>query len=1327
MSDFLNIILGSKIDQSSQAVKSLEEQIKLMSGKIKEAISVKLQIDASQLEILTKQIEQTQEKIRTKTTVKGSQFINQEVEHQAFNEISARIRDIRKNVDELAKVDITTNKKGQMTFATLTYYNKELGKTVVETMGWSEAQKQVNGQMVKFKTFETLGFKYSDNMAKARQETIKAKQALTDLNLYKQKMLGGNGFLGDIDIFASKQKGRFDERALSKIRADVEALTIDTPDLNNRMKQLSIEFSSLGKNAQEAGGVLIRAIENAGKFLRFYLVGGLLVGFVNAIKQSVGSVVQMDTALTSLNKVVNLSTSELKEMRDASVELGKELGKSSIEIMQGMAEFGRITKVKSEIVELTRVATMAANVTDMTAAESAKALTTAMITFGKDASEAMGILDSWNEIQNNFRTSATDLATAIGKVGSASKIAKTDMADLEGIVTAIVSSTGIDGSEAGTAVKSFMSRIYRTDESDVEEIGKTAKALKDLIDVDTKNAQGELKGFNEIVTEIANKWGTLSKQEQLAVAQSIGSTYHYSKFIALMESFNIKVDATEKALNSQNSAFEENQKYLESIQGRWETLGTTIEGLTNKLIDSDFLKAVVQGLTDFVVTIDKTIETVGGFNTIVYLAITALSILKGKAITQAIIGMVEMQVALGATSTATAVSTGAFKALSGVLATLAKNPIALVTIGLGLLAVAMIKYKDEVMIAREKTEKLTEEYKKFNDALDSGKINNVTNALNNLVKNIDYEGAKRKISELTNEIIRLENAVNNQGTNGRGRSAVGNERSSLNKKLNTNKEIREELQKQVDLVDEANKKAQIAQRDADRYSLMNQKGQKWIDDNKSDDDDTGTPETSDYEKAYASYYQIIRDLNFELDKQNEILTQKEDLDKIPILLERNKLLDKQKQNLHAINEARRKELATLKPTSERYQELIEKIQDTSLEWWKLDTAQKSNLKTIEQINEAQKKLVEEQEKEIENQIKESVELEKKLKFQEAENKYKQELLDLEKDIYGTTQDAWEEASNARIDELQNELDLLDEKADKEKESEERAKRLLEITELELKLQNLQSQKAVQQLKKDSNGNWQFEYVVNQEQIESVQKDIKEKQTDYNNWEEQNRLEHKRKKIQDQIEEEREIQKIKKDSYDKQKKELETAYQNEKDIIEVTYWDIDAIVAKRMDAIKATHNGKLDEMLSDAQSRLSTLKKLYQSALDIQSKIEDIDTSSSSSLSRSFTSTPLSTKNRSTSPQIFDTGGYTSNSEGLAWLDKKEIVLNKIDTENLLKAVDITRNMVQNLRLPQLNFSGVGGKTEQHFHIGKLVFPNVVDGQDIVDTLNDLPRIIIQHI
>ena len=118
-----------------------------------------------------------------------------------------------------------------------------------------------------------------------------------------------------------------------------------------------------------------------------------------ALKDGLQYVYQMDTAMTDLTKVVDFSTNQMNEMADAAINLGKQLGQSSVEIMKGMAEFGRVSKNQKDIIELTRVAAMASNVTTMSAADAARNITSSMITFGIEAKDSMKILknpDLWH-------------------------------------------------------------------------------------------------------------------------------------------------------------------------------------------------------------------------------------------------------------------------------------------------------------------------------------------------------------------------------------------------------------------------------------------------------------------------------------------------------------------------------------------------------------------------------------------------------------------------------------------------------------------------------------------------------------------------------------------------------------------------------------------------------------------------------------------------------------------------------------------------------------------------------------------------------------------
>lgn len=76
---------------------------------------------------------------------------------------------------------------------------------------------------------------------------------------------------------------------------------------------------------------------------------------------------------------------------------------------------------------------------------------------------------------------------------------------------------------------------------------------------------------------------------------------------------------------------------------------------------------------------------------------------------------------------------------------------------------------------------------------------------------------------------------------------------------------------------------------------------------------------------------------------------------------------------------------------------------------------------------------------------------------------------------------------------------------------------------------------------------------------------------------------------------------------------------------------------------------------------------------------------------------------------FDTGGYTKNGEGMAMLHEKEIVLNKDDTKNFLKGINILRTLdslinplkMSNIKQPELAGASGNGDIVINFNVDKM--------------------------
>ena len=108
---------------------------------------------------------------------------------------------------------------------------------------------------------------------------------------------------------------------------------------------------------------------------------------------------------------------------------------------------------------------------------------------------------------------------------------------------------------------------------------------------------------------------------------------------------------------------------------------------------------------------------------------------------------------------------------------------------------------------------------------------------------------------------------------------------------------------------------------------------------------------------------------------------------------------------------------------------------------------------------------------------------------------------------------------------------------------------------------------------------------------------------------------------------------------------------------------------------------------------------------------------------------------------YDTGGYTgawNNNDGrLAMLHQKELVLNKDDTQNMLSAVNVIRDLAQKIDLNALasagafssGISGINGVSngtlEQEVHI-TAEFPNATDRNEITEAFNNIIGLAAQY-
>jgi TP901 family phage tail tape measure protein len=113
------------------------------------------------------------------------------------------------------------------------------------------------------------------------------------------------------------------------------------------------------------------------------------------------------------------------------------------------------------------------------------------------------------------------------------------------------------------------------------------------IGISITDMEGQVRPVANVIDELGRKWNTLSSEEQQNTAIKVAGMHQLSRFNALMLNYGTAVDATTTAMNSQGSATREQEKYNQSLEARINRLSTAWYGLADSVGQSVLYDGIV--------------------------------------------------------------------------------------------------------------------------------------------------------------------------------------------------------------------------------------------------------------------------------------------------------------------------------------------------------------------------------------------------------------------------------------------------------------------------------------------------------------------------------------------------------------------------------------------------------------------------------------------------------------------------------------------------------------------------------------------------------------
>ena len=297
-------------------------------------------------------------------------------------------------------------------------------------------------------------------------------------------------------------------------------------------------------------------------------------------------------------------------------------------------EFRKNSFNDSDSATLAKVATTFQNVADeaMSASDSASFIIAQMKAFNIDASNAEHIIDAVNSVSNNYAVSSGQLAQNLGNMSAAMATGNNTFEQSLGMLTAMTEITrnAAKGSRALITVQGRLNQI-------VDESSDTGKALTKWYQehkIAVKDDEGQIRSLYDVLTDVAEIWPTLTKNEQMYYLQQQAGTTQTQNLAALLSNYETAIKATNTAIESNGSAMQENERYMESLQAKEQALKAEFEDFSNRVLSKEFVGGLLdagKAMLNFANNdVGAAITRIGAFSTSVVGVVGIIGTVVGK-------------------------------------------------------------------------------------------------------------------------------------------------------------------------------------------------------------------------------------------------------------------------------------------------------------------------------------------------------------------------------------------------------------------------------------------------------------------------------------------------------------------------------------------------------------------------------------------------------------------------------------------------------------------------------------------------------------------------
>ena len=474
-------------------------------------------------------------------------------------------------------------------------------------------------------------------------DTSKAKQAITDLEQSLQKLghstMPKNAGIDPAQFEKASAAARELEFHLKNAfnektgNLDLSKLQNSLQQSHTSLKNLTSGFSQAGAVGQQAFVNLARAIASADQpsltlnthlatmwttlknVARFQISSSIMHGLIGGIQSAYGYAQDLNESLNNIRIVTGQSTEQMARFAEQANKGARALSATTLDYTDAALIYYQQGLSNEEVVERTETTLKLANVSRQSAEEVSDQMTAIWNNFVDGSHNLEYYADVITALGAATASSSQEIAGGLEKFASVAQTVGLSYEYATSALATIVATTRQSEDTVGTGLRTLFARfeglsLGKTLEDGVD-LNKYSKALQS-IGVSVLDTNGNLKNMDEILDQMGEKWDTLSKAQQVALAQTVGGVRQYTNLVALMDNWDFFKENLEVASGAEGSLQEQADIYAESWEAARDRVRAAAESIFQALLDDKFFIGITNTIEHILVGVRSFIDAFGG-------------------------------------------------------------------------------------------------------------------------------------------------------------------------------------------------------------------------------------------------------------------------------------------------------------------------------------------------------------------------------------------------------------------------------------------------------------------------------------------------------------------------------------------------------------------------------------------------------------------------------------------------------------------------------------------------------------------------------------------